>query len=635
MKGLTLATIATAMGLDRSRVLKRAQEEKWVFTTERCQGGRRNLYPIGPLPADVRAKVEIAAARLALETVAGQPPANDDPVAEATAASTDAAVGWAWFDRQPQVTKDEARRKADALDAVAALVEQGMPLTAARETVAKTIGDSARTLIRWAGKVKGLPRADWLPALADQYCGSTRTATCTPEAWEAFKADYLRMEQPTAASCYYRLQRAAETEGWTIPSLKTIERRIEMEIPKPVLILMRNGPEALKRSFPHQTRDRSCFVAMQAVNADGHKFDVFAKWPDGTISRPVIVAFQDLYSGKILAYRMGRTESAELVRLAIRDMVGRWGIPEQCYLDNGRNFASKWITGGTATRFRFKVKDDEPSGALTDLRVNIHWTTPYWGQAKPIERAWLDFCDVISRHPVCAGAYTGNNPTAKPENYGSKAVPIATFEALVAQEIAAHNARPGRRSPTCAGRSLDETFAESYTRAVVRRATEEQLRMMLLAGEGLGLSRPSGELKLFGNRYWTEALTAHAGRKMVVRFDPGDLSAPVHIYTLDGRYVATADRLEAAGFDDVAAAKSHARARGDYMRATKQAAAAQVRMDALEPVARVAAPEPEAPAKPGVVRLHTKSARPTAVPEGQTADVTDLLAAGLARMRSA
>ncbi|MGR0183398.1 transposase domain-containing protein [Azospirillum aestuarii] len=473
MKGLTIATIATAMGLDRSRVLKRAQEEKWVFATERCQGGRRNLYPIGPLPADVRAKVEIAAARLALETVASQPAANDDPVAEAAAASTDAAVGWAWFDRQPQVTKDEARRKADALDAVAALVEQGMPLTAARETIAKTIGDSARTLIRWSGKVKGLPRADWLPALADQYCGSTRTAYCTPEAWEAFKADYLRQEQPTASSCYYRLQRAATTEGWTIPSLKTIERRIETEIPKPVLILMRNGPEALKRSFPHQTRDRSSFVAMQAVNADGHKFDVFVKWPDGTISRPVIVAFQDLYSGKILSFRIGRSESAELVRLAIRDMVGRWGIPEQCYLDNGRNFASKWITGGTATRFRFKVKDDEPSGALTDLRVNIHWTTPYWGQAKPIERAWLDFTDVISRHPVCAGAYTGNNPMAKPENYGSKAVPIATFEALVAQEIAAHNARPGRRSPTCAGRSLDETFAESYARAVVRRAAEQ------------------------------------------------------------------------------------------------------------------------------------------------------------------
>ncbi|QCN99454.1 hypothetical protein D3093_29975 (plasmid) [Azospirillum argentinense] len=71
--------------------------------------------------------------------------------------------------------------------------------------------------------------------------GSTRTATCTPEAWEAFKADYLRIVRPSAARCYERLQQRAAAEGWTIPSLRTLMRRIENEFPKHVLILMRHG----------------------------------------------------------------------------------------------------------------------------------------------------------------------------------------------------------------------------------------------------------------------------------------------------------------------------------------------------------------------------------------------------------
>jgi hypothetical protein len=61
----------------------------------------------------------------------------------------------------------------------------------------------------------------------------------------------------------------------------------------------------------------------------------------------------------------------------------------------------------------------------------IHWVTPYHGQAKPIERAWLDFCGRIAKHPAFAGAYTGNSPVAKPENYGSRAVKWADFERVV------------------------------------------------------------------------------------------------------------------------------------------------------------------------------------------------------------
>ncbi|QRY97116.1 DDE-type integrase/transposase/recombinase [Sphingomonas paucimobilis] len=157
---------------------------------------------------------------------------------------------------------------------------------------------------------------------------------------------------------------------------------------------------------------------MEAVNIDGHKFDVFCRWPDGRIGRPMMVTIQDIYSRKILAWRVDESESALSTRLVFADLFTTWGIPKACLMDNGRAFASKTITGGAKTRFRFKIKDEEPTGVLTALGIAIHWATPYRGQSKPIERAFRDLCDTIAKHPALAGAYTGNKPDAKPRITG-------------------------------------------------------------------------------------------------------------------------------------------------------------------------------------------------------------------------
>jgi hypothetical protein len=55
--------------------------------------------------------------------------------------------------------------------------------------------------------------------------------------------------------------------------------------------------------------------------------------------------------GKLLGWRLGETETAAVARLAFADVVRDFGIPGHVYLDNGRAFASKNMTGGVATRF--------------------------------------------------------------------------------------------------------------------------------------------------------------------------------------------------------------------------------------------------------------------------------------------
>jgi hypothetical protein len=109
------------------------------------------------------------------------------------------------------------------------------------------------------------------------------------------------------------------------------------------------------------------------------------------------------------------------------------------------------------------------------LGVKTHWTLPYRGSSKPIERAWRDLCEYVAKHPAMAGAYTGNKPTAKPDSYRERAIPIDEFRAHVDREIAAHNARQGRATETAKGRSFDATFAESYAQNPATEVTAEQL----------------------------------------------------------------------------------------------------------------------------------------------------------------
>lgn len=575
----------------KANIIAMAERAGWQRPEAEGRRWRRRKGRGGGVEYHYSVLPSAAQARLAMEFAAVEERAERD----AAQAALSASELWAWFDRLPEAKKAKARERLETLDAVEALVRSGVGKVVAMQQIAALRGVALATLYNWQGLVEGVARHDWLPHLAPRHCGAAGAgAECSPEAWEFLKADYLRPEAPNFSDCYRRLAAKAAEAGWTIPSERTLLRRIEA-LPEGLRVLARQGADALKRLFPAQARDRGVFHALEAVNADGHKWDVFVRWPDGEVARPVMVAFQDLYSGMILSWRVDRTENKEAVRLAFGDLVERYGIPDHCWLDNGRNFASKWLTGGTANRYRFKVKGDEPHGVMTQLGVQVHWTTPYSGQSKPVERAFRDFAQGLAKHPAFAGAWTGSNPTAKPENYASRAVPLDTFLQVVAEGIAEHNTRTGRKSAVCQGRlSFAQAFEESYARAPIRRATAEQRRLWLMAAEAVMVRRADASIHLEGNRYWADFLLAHRGSRVAVRFDPQALHEDLHVYRLDGAYLGAAPCVEAAGFADAEAAREHARRRRAWLKGYRQMAEAEVKL----PVEQLAAMLPQAPAEP-------------------------------------
>jgi hypothetical protein len=607
---LTAAELAEfkLSGLPRSKraINRLAEDEGWRIAVDgkgvplarrRPGHGGGYEYHAALLPAAARA--DLARLGVAGSDVAGHAESGN---------CNDASTLWHWLARQPDGVRAEAQRRAGLLARVDLFEDAGMTRTAAVAAVATAEGVSAQTLWNWLRLVSGIAAADRLPHLAPRRQGGGTEAEVDPTLWQTLISDYLRLSQPSWATCYRRTEALARSAGLVLPHPRTLWRKFEREVPPQVVTLRRKGEEALRRMLPAQIRSVAELHAMELVNIDGHVCDVWVRLPDGREIRPMLIAIQDVYSRKFLSWRICETEDMITARMVFADLFRDWGIPKGLLADNGRAFTSKMLTGGATTRFRNKILDTDPTGLLVALGINIHWAKPRRGQSKPIERGFRDFCDAIARHPAFEGAWAGNSPVNKPENYRTKPVDLATFERIWDAGIRAHNAQRGRRSEMARGRlSFDQVFDESYARAPVGKATEEQMRMALLAAEQVQVDRRTGTITLFGNRYYTPELVDIMGQKITVRFDPERLHQPVHVYDRQGRFLVTAGLWEATGFHDVAGSKRRGKLERDWRKKAKAAADA-LDLRAADELNRLIAALPDydgetgAPA-PGAVRM--------------------------------
>lgn len=555
---------------------------------------------------------------------------------------------WARFEGLSSEHKAVCEQRFAALVEIHDMIAAGFSNFGAVKQIATRRGIGVRTVYTWQEMVQGHARQDWLAALAPSFSKATdgvvaEFSDCHPAALNFFKADYLRLEKPTFSACYRRMEEAAKEMGWSpIPSERSLRRRIEAELPQAVLLMAREGKKSAAKLYPAMKRSTAHLHAMQVVNTDGHKIDLFVgvPWAKEPV-RMTLLGMQDIYSRKVLSWRLCEAETWDVVRACIGDMVEQFGIPERLYMDNGRAFASKKISGGAVKRNRFKVTEDEVAGLLKTLGIEPHFVKPYSGQSKPIERAWRDLAENIAKHPAMAGCYTGNNPQNKPENYGARAIPLADLQAHVAACIAEHNARTGRKAENCDGRSFDETFAASMAApgTIVRQATESQRALWLLAAENVTARKPDGAIHIAGNRYWSQELNNWIGKKLTARFDPTDLHRPIKVYDPRGRLICDAPVVSAEGFDNSAAAAIHEKARRKHQKALKAAAesaAALTPMQLGEIAARgrkaLKTERPE-PIRPTITRLVTGNLAPAQQEEMMTEDeMASAFSRGLARI---
>jgi putative transposase len=622
---------------DKRSINRRAQNERWasrlskdgkLLVRARQGRGGGNEYHFSLLPAESQADL----ARRGFSCA--QP--KEEPTASAAL--------WARFDAQKGHVKAEAQQRLAIINEIELHCAAGVRKVAAVARASITHGVGSSTIFEWLKEIRGVPRGDWLPALATNRKGGGKKADVDPQLWEIIKSDWLRPEEPPFAACYEEAERIAKDRGLNLPHPRTLLRRLQAEVPRSVQIMARKGAKQLERHVPEVRRSVEGLHAMHIVNVDGHLFDVFVEHPDHPGDRdkwvrPLMVGIQDVYSRKILGWNLDLSENVISTRMAFAQMLREFGIPKVCYLDNSRTFASKALTAGAETRYRGKVDPEEPAGLLVSLGIEVRFTQIYSGKSKPIERAWRELADRISRSAPCAGAYTGNSPANKPANYRERAVPWDEFEKIVARGVAAHNARQSKGG-ACKGRSRDETFAESYAVSAISKANEVQLRMALLAAERVRLDSRTGEIRLFGNRYYSPVFLDHLGERVTVRFDPWNLHSEVHVYDKQGQYLAQADLLQDYGFREQAGAIEAGKRRKEARRAVRAALDAERTLDAAEiAAAQIPLEAPERPEATIVRPVRHRATVGSAVLKPQPAGVPDageeeiIAALGAARLR--
>lgn len=403
------------------------------------------------------------------------------------------------------------------------------------------------------------------------------TSSIDDTIWQAFLYFYLDESQHPIQKCLdYTKMWAQEKRPdlyADIPSYSAFYRRLNNEVPEGVRVLGREGHKAYNdRCAPFIRRIYEDIASNEWWIADNHTFDVMVRDRNGNIHRPYLTAFLDARSGIFTGFHITYNPCSGATLAALRKGILEYGIPDNIYVDNGREFLTFDI-GGLGHRKK-KPKDGgekfEPPGVFKRLGINMTNAIVRNAKAKIIERRFEDVKNALSR---LFNTYTGGSVAEKPERlkYVLKKDRIYTdeeFEEHVEMVLKYYFNMEEYNGAVEAdkGKRKQDVFYEHLTRK--RVAPAEELNLMLMrSARPQQVTRRGVHLDIGGGRidYWNDDFVhLMLGKKVYFRYDPEDLSG-VRIYDLEDRYIMTvpadseAVLSYGAGKDDVRAAMAKTR----------------------------------------------------------------------------
>jgi putative transposase len=401
---------------------------------------------------------------------------------------------------------------------------------------------SVQTLYRWRKAYQDGGRM----ALIPDWGNAGRKEIINPKAWTYFDRIYGTLNKRTSADCYRELKTVAVAQGWQVPSLRTVQRKIK-QYPDAYWLFRREGKrEFEEKCLPYMHRDLEALHGGEVWVGDGHNLDFFIKGPHGTPVRPVLSGWVDMRSAKWLGWCIDYTNNTDTVmaafaRAALNPDVG---IPYQMYIDNGReNDNIRFAYGGG---HRKKTKDTEKyneariHSLVYQLGIETIFAIPANGRAKIIER---QFGEVARNFSKRFETYCGsdnkdrkeglNDILKNPANLPDLQTVRALFDKWIELE---RNQQPsqgqGRKNET-----PDQTFAK--TRLPVRLVPESVLRLCFLPHpRPLTVTRQG--INLFDTWYYDEKLIEYLGKKVIVRYRNEDLTK-VYIFTEKEEHICDAE----------------------------------------------------------------------------------------------
>jgi putative transposase len=409
----------------------------------------------------------------------------------------------------------EAGRLPETLQAL-------LPLANARSGQSGDRTLSRRTVQRWAADAKlgmdhlapkGCDRAmpSWLPQLLNIY------------------------RQPQEPSLSWAVQTLVGQlpEGATAPSYDSARRWL-IKVGAVERERGRMLPRELKTIKPFRRREKPEFP-FDVLTADGHTFDAEIAHPEhGRPFRPELTMVVDVATNRIVGWSAWEKESTWSVMDAFRMAVLRGGVPLIFYTDNGPGY-----------------RNDRMEALKSRLGYDHQFSVPYNSQARGViehmqKTVWVDMA--AKAFSTYVGASMDREARQIVFKASRKGLPVLpswqNFVAFVDQVVAAHNARASKACPKAldveTGRQRRLSPNQTWSQAEALGWKPEGLPLTLddFRPEELRMAR-RGEISLFGNTYFNNALAELHGEMVRVAFDIHDATR-VWVRREDGTFVCEA-----------------------------------------------------------------------------------------------
>lgn len=372
-----------------------------------------------------------------------------------------------------------------------------------------------------------------LAALIGKHGHMAGYTTVRDEAWwEFFASIYLKEGGPPLTLCWemtlgFAREKDPSVTPENFPSYKAFERLLRKRVPESAIYRAREGYSRWYRKYAMGiARNYDDLLPNDLWVSDHRQLDVMVTLPNGRTCRPWGTWWMDVKTGKVMGFNLHvEAPNSDHIFQAFYDAVMKFGIPREVYIDNGKDYRARDLSGG---RTKHTVRVDEPHALslFSVLDIIVHFALPYNAQSKIIERKFLEMKNRFDRVMV---GFCGGNVVEKPEALADeiRLGKLITYERLTPLlETFVIQVYNQRKSDGIAlkGQSPDQHYA-AYAPAP-RIITPDALMLFCTrictghGGLGIKVSRDGVKDSEMGVTYWAEWMQAIKGTRVYLRRDP-------------------------------------------------------------------------------------------------------------------
>lgn len=420
----------------------------------------------------------------------------------------------------PEGARDEAMRRLPIVLAAVEIMMDARDVNARIKALAAQHQEGRSTIYRWVTAYREEGLTGLLPgwgklrgrftAISDALAGVIRD-------------EYLKPERPSVTDVHRRVAAFCAQVSVACPSAATIARFLTT-IPKSVVLQKRYGTQAYRaHGEPKIHRDYNDLAVGEMWVGDHRELDLFVRAaddPNAKCFRPWLTAWMDLRSRTLVGWHLDLVPNSHTIALALRAGVLRYGLPQRLYVDNGKDYTANFW-GGKRQTSKAVGLDANARTVLGLLQISITHAQVRAPWAKAIER-WFGNLPAWERQ---LPGWCGRDNKERPEKLmiERKAGDFLTLDEIRGRLAAFIDDYHTRAH---GGQGMEDATPQSCWAGIEKRIPDARALDLALMPHKPAKVFNDG-LRLFGRHYWHDALVAHFGRTVEVRFDPANIGVLV------------------------------------------------------------------------------------------------------------